>query len=188
MLNNVRKKRTVSGDIMKFGKIGHVGIVVRDLAAAKEHYSRLLGIDKWYELTYDTPLDMTYRGEKRNCNVTLYFGGKGHTAIELIYPQGDENIYTTFLERHGEMIHHIEYNVKDLDAAIAHAEKEGLKVLQKASFESAGAKIRYAYVGRSENDTVIELIETVLPFGMHKGDMPFETQLAALTGNYKRVK
>ncbi len=173
---------------MKFGKIGHVGIVVRDLAAAKEHYSRLLGIDKWYELTYDTPLDMTYRGEKRDCNVTLYFGGKGHTAIELIYPQGDENIYTTFLERHGEMIHHIEYNVKDLDAAIAHAEKEGLKVLQKASFESAGAKIRYAYVGRSENDTVIELIETVLPFGMHKGDMPFETQLAALTGNYKRVK
>ena len=62
---------------MKFGKIGHVGIVVRDLAAAKEHYSRLLGIDKWYELVYDTPLDMTYHGEKRNCNVTLYFGGKG---------------------------------------------------------------------------------------------------------------
>ncbi len=173
---------------MKFGKIGHVGIVVRDLAAAKEHYSRLLGIDKWYELTYDTPLDMTYHGEKRNCNVTLYFGGKGHTVIELIYPQGDPNIYTAFLERHGEMIHHIEYNVKDLDAAVAHAEKEGLKVLQQASFESAGAKIRYAYVGKSEDDTVIELIETVLPFGMHKGDMPFEVQLAALTGNYKRVK
>ena len=170
---------------MKFGKIGHVGIVVRDLQAAKEHYSRLFGIDKWYELAYDTPLDMTYRGEKRNCNVTLYFGGKGHTAIELIYPQGDENIYTTFLRNHGEMIHHIEYNVKDLDAAIAHVEE---KVLQAASFESAGAKVRYAYVGKSEDDTVIELIETVLPGGLHKGDMPFEMQLAALTGNYKRVK
>ena len=35
------------------------------LQAAKEHYSRLMGIDKWYELTYDSPLDMTYRGEKR---------------------------------------------------------------------------------------------------------------------------
>lgn len=125
---------------MKFGKIGHVGIVVRDLQAAKEHYSRLFGIDKWYELAYDTPLDMTYRGEKRNCNVTLYFGGKGHTAIELIYPQGDENIYTTFLRNHGEMIHHIEYNVKDLDAAIAHVEEEGLKVLQAASFGECGRK------------------------------------------------
>lgn len=173
---------------MKFGKIGHVGIVVKDLQAAKEHYSRLLGIDKWYELTYDTPLDMTYRGEKRNCNVTLYFGGKGHTAIELIYPQGDENIYTTFLRNHGEMIHHIEYNVKDLDKAIEHAKKEGMQVLQYASFESAGAKVRYAYVGKSEDDTVCELIETVLPGGIRKGDMPFEMQLAAMTGNYKRVK
>lgn len=173
---------------MKFGKIGHVGIVVKDLQAAKEHYSRLLGIDKWYELTYDTPLDMTYRGEKRKCNVTLYFGGKGHTAIELIYPQGDENIYTTFLRNHGEMIHHIEYNVKDLDKAIEHAKKEGMQVLQYATFESAGAKVRYAYVGKSEDDTVCELIETVLPGGIRKGDMPFEMQLAAMTGNYKRVK
>lgn len=173
---------------MKFGKIGHVGIVVKDLQKAKEHYSRLLGIDKWYELQYDTPLDMTYRGEKRNCNVTLYFGGKGATVIELIYPQGDENIYTNFLKNHGEAIHHIEYNVKDLDAAIKHVEKEGLKVLQSAKFESAGAKIRYAYVGKSEDDAVLELIETVLPMGIHKGDMPFETKLAALTGNYKLVK
>ena len=61
-------------------------------------------------------------------------------------------------------------------------------MLQQASFESAGAKIRYAYVGKSEDDTVIELIETVLPFGMRKGDMPCEVQLAAMTGNYKRVK
>lgn len=173
---------------MKFGKIGHVGIVVKDLQAAKEHYSRLMGIDKWYELTYDSPLDMTYRGEKRNCNVTLYFGGKGATVIELIHTQGDENIYTNFLAEHGEAIHHIQYNVKDLDKAIAHAEAEGLKVLQRASFGSAGAKIRYAYVGKSEDDAICELIETTLPMGIRKGDMPFETALAALTGNYKRVK
>lgn len=173
---------------MKFGKIGHVGIVVRDIAAAKEQYSRIFGIKDWYELTYDSPLDMTYRGEKRNCSVTLYFGGKGHTVIELIHTEGDSNIYTNFLERHGEGIHHIEYNVKDLDAAIAHVESQGWKVLQSASFGSAGAKIRYAYVGASEDDAVVELIETTLGGGIKKGDMPFETQLAALTGNYKKLK
>ena len=173
---------------MKLGKIGHIGIVVRDLEKAKEEYSRVFGIDKWYELTYDSPLDMTYRGEKRDCNVTLYFGGKGHTVIELIKSEGDDNIYTAFLERHGEMIHHAEYNVANLEKAIAAAEKAGLKVLQHASFYSAGALVRYAYVGVSEDDAVFELIETTLPIGIKKGDLPFETQLAALTGNYKRIK
>lgn len=173
---------------MKFGKIGHVGIVVKDLASAVKKYSLLTGIDKWYELVYDAPPELYYRGEKRNCNITLYFGGKGHTAVELICPEGDENIYTEFLRRHGEMIHHVEYNVKNLDEAVKQAENCGLKVLQHASFKSAGASVRYAYVGESEDAAIFELIETTLPIGVKKGDVPFETQLAALTGNYRRVK
>ena len=99
---------------VKFGKIGHIGIVVKDLEEARARYSAFLGTDKWYELVYDAPPELYYLGSKRECNVRLLFGGKGHT--------------------------------------------------------------------------VIELIETVLPFGMHKGDMPCEVQLAAMTGNYKRVK
>ncbi len=173
---------------MKFGKIGHVGIVVKDLDAAVKKYSALAGITHWYELVYDAPPELYYKGEKRNCRITLYFGGKGHTVLELIYPEGDENVYTEFLKRHGEMIHHVEYNVKDLDAAVKHAQSCGLKVLQHASFVSAGASVRYAYVGESEDSAVFELIETTLPMGIKKGDVPFETQLAALSGNYRRVK
>lgn len=173
---------------MKFHKIGHVGIVVRDIQAAKEHYTRLLGIKKWYELVYDNGINLYYHGEKKNCNVTLYFGGNGHTVIELIGTEGEDNIYTNFLENHGEGIHHIEYYVKDLDKAVEHVKKEGLQVIQNADFVSAGARVRYAYVGKSENDVVYELIEMTLPMGVKKGDMPFETQLAVLTGNYKAVK
>ncbi len=172
----------------KFGKIGHIGIVVKDLEEARARYSAFLGTDKWYELVYDAPPELYYLGSKRDCNVRLLFGGKGHTVIELIKSEGDDNIYTAFLERHGEMIHHAEYNVSKLEKAIAAAEKAGLKVLQHASFYSAGALVRYAYVGVSEDDAVFELIETTLPIGIKKGDLPFETQLAALTGNYKRIK
>ena len=173
---------------MRFGKIGHIGIVVGDIEAARERYSALTGIDKWYELVYDAPPEIYYRGKRVNSAVTLYFGGKGHTALELIHTEGDDNIYTEFLKRHGEMIHHAEYNVKNLSLAVEQAEKCGLKVLQHAEFKSAGMTVKYAYVGQSEDSAVFELIETTLPIGIKKGDVPFETRLAALTGNYRRVK
>lgn len=172
---------------MKFGKIGHVGIVVRDIEAAKEHYTRLMGIKQWYEIVYDGDINLYYRGCKSNCSVRLFFGGKGHTAVELIQTSGDDNIYTTFLNNHGEGIHHLQYNVKSLDKAVEEAAKEGLSVIQHAEFTSGGAKVKYAYVGKSENDPIYELIETTLFAGLKKGDMPFECQLAALTGSYKKI-
>lgn len=172
---------------MKLNKIGHIGIVVKDIEKAKEHYTKLMGIKKWYEIVYDGEIDLYYKEVKRNCNVKLYFGGDGHTVIELIETQGDENIYTNYLKNHGEGLHHIQYNVKNLDSAINDAKLEGLSVFQHAEFSSGGAKVRYAYVGKSEDDVIFELIETTILGGIKKGDLPFETQMAALTGSYKAL-
>jgi methylmalonyl-CoA/ethylmalonyl-CoA epimerase len=173
---------------MKAGKIGHIGIVVADINEAKERYSQLFGIKKWYELQYDDKIDLYYHGVKKDCEVTLYFGGKGHTTIELIQTRGEDNIYSEFLKRRGEGIHHFQYNVASLEKAVADMGKQGWKVIQNAVFHSAGARVEYAYVGASEDSPIVELIETTLPSGMKKGDVPFETQMAALTGNYKLVK
>lgn len=173
---------------MKAGKIGHIGIVVKDINEAKARYAKLFGIEKWYELQYDDKIELYYHGEKRNCDVTLYFGGKGHTTIELIGTEGEDNIYSEFLKKRGEGIHHFEYNVPSLSKAIEDVKKEGWQVFQNAVFHSAGSEVQYAYVGESEDSPIVELIETTLPMGMKKGDVPFETQMAALTGNYKRIK
>lgn len=173
---------------MKLGKPNHFGVVVRDLEEAKERFSRLVGIKKWYKLVSPAPITVNYCGTDRKSNVTLYFGGKGATKIELIYTEGEPNIYTAFLERRGEGIHHVMYNVKNLEKAIAECEKEGMHVLQRSEFPSAGAKVRYAYVGRGEDDVIFELIETTIFLGLKKGDMPFELQLGSLLGNYERVK
>src|SRR5690606_38678312 len=100
------------------------------------------------------PLDLYYHGEKRNCEVTLYFAGKGFTKIELIQTRGDDNIYTEFLKRNGEGIHHIMYNVKDLKKAIEYCESIGMKVFQNATFKSAGATISYAYVGFDQKGVI----------------------------------
>lgn len=78
---------------MKLGKIAHACIVVEDISASADHYSRLFGIKHWYELVRTSDLDLYYKGEKRNSDVKIWLGGKGHTAIELIQSRGDENLY-----------------------------------------------------------------------------------------------
>ncbi len=173
---------------MKAGKIAHIAFIAEDIEKASEHYSKLLGIKKWYELVCSSELELYYNGERKNCDVKIWYGGKGHTSVELIQTRGDKNIYSTFLERHGEMIHHVQYYVKDLKKAIEEVKKEGLKVIQNANFMSKSMKVKYAYVGKSEDSTVLELIEATLPFGIKKDDMPFELVLGRLTGNFKRVK
>lgn len=172
---------------MKVGKIGHAGIIVNDIDKAAEHYSALLGIKHWYELV-STDLDLYYQGAKRKCEVKIWYGGKGHTSVELIQTRGDDNAYTTFLQRHGEGIHHLQYYVKDLDKAIEDSAKEGLKVIQHAQFTSKNMVVKYAYVAENERDAAFELIEATLPGGIKKGDMPFEILLGRLTGNFVKVK
>lgn len=173
---------------MTLNKIYHVGIVVKNMEEGRKRFSDLLGIKKWYELQYSSPLELYYEGEKRNCKVKLCLGGSGTTVIELIETSGDRNIYTDFLEKNGEGLHHIMYNVKDLDECIKDFEKNGLKVLQYANFESAGSKVRYAYMGTGKDSVVFELVENTVGGKLKKGDMPFELVLGSLAGNYKKIK
>jgi Glyoxalase/Bleomycin resistance protein/Dioxygenase superfamily. len=173
---------------MKLKKINHIGIVVKDIAEAKERYGKLFGIKNWYEIVCDGALDLEYLGEKKNCRVTLYYGGKGTAKLELIETHGDYNIYDKFYEKNGERMHHIMYNVKDLDAAVAECEKSGMKVWQRANFTSGGQRIRYAYVGAAEDALIMELVETTMLFGIKKGDLPLEIKLGTLTGSFKKIK
>lgn len=173
---------------MKLKKINHVGIVVNDINEAKDRYGKAFGIKSWYEIVVSSPVELEYLGEKRDCTIKLYVGGKGTTKVELLEAKGERTIYSDFLERRGEGIHHIMYNVKDLEAAVSDLEANGMKVLQKASYMSAGAKIRYVYIGRGEDDTVLELVEMTIMGKMKKGDMPCEVLMGRITGNYKKVK
>lgn len=173
---------------MKFGKCNHYGIVVEDIEKAKEEYSKVLGIKKWYRLNASPFEEFKYKGENRDCEVTLYFGGKGTTKLELIQTRGDSNYYTDFYEKNGEAIHHVMFNTKNLDKTIEEMKQEGYEPIQTAKFKSAGATIRYAYMTKKDTAVTIELIETTIMGFIKKGDMPFEMQLGVITGNYKRVK
>ncbi len=173
---------------MKLGKINHIGIVVADISEAKSRYSALLGIKNWYEVNCTSDLDIEYQGKSGKPTVTLYLGGKGNTKIELVEASGDSNIYNDFFEAHGEGIHHIMYNVKNLDNAVLSAQKEGYVVAQSGHFISGTADVKYAYVHKPNTISYIELIETTILLGIKKGDLPLELLLGSLTGSHRKLK
>lgn len=114
---------------MKYGKINHVGIVVKDWDEATDRYGKLFGIKHWYEIVTDEgTFDLKYHGDKKDCKVRIFYGGKGTTKLEIIETQGEKNIYDYFYEKRGEAAHHLMYMTKDLDKTIREFSENGYKV------------------------------------------------------------
>ena len=100
------------------GRLNHVAIAVPDLAAASAVYRDTLGA------AVSAPLDLPGHG------VTTVFVDLPNTKIELLGVLGATSPIAGFLERNpGGGIHHLCYEVEDLEAARAHLEARGARVL-----------------------------------------------------------
>jgi len=100
------------------GRLNHVAIVVPDLAAAAELYKTSLG----GQVTDPVPLP--------DHGVTTVFVELPNTKIELLHPLGEDSPVQNFLDNNpsGGM-HHVCYEVTDIEASIAHLVAEGARVL-----------------------------------------------------------
>lgn len=102
------------------GKLNHVAIVVKDLAAAAVIYRNILGAE------VSEPQDLFEHG------VTTVFVKLPNTHIELMHPLGINSPIANFLLTHPDGgIHHICYEVKDIIAARDRLVTEGARILGK---------------------------------------------------------
>ena len=100
------------------GRLNHVAIAVPDLDAASAIYRDTLGA------TISAPVQLPEHG------VTTVFVELPNTKIELLAELGDASPIARFLERNpGGGIHHVCYEVEDLEAARVHLEAGGARVL-----------------------------------------------------------
>jgi methylmalonyl-CoA/ethylmalonyl-CoA epimerase len=100
------------------GRLNHVAIAVRDLAAATRLYSQTLGA------SVSEPLAQPEHG------VTVVFVELPNTKVELLEPLGAASPIARFLERNPDGgIHHICYEVDDILAARDRLKGEGARVL-----------------------------------------------------------
>ena len=100
------------------GRLNHVAIAVKDLAAAARTYRETLGA----EVTAPMP--------QPDHGVTVVFVNLPNTKIEFLEPLGEGSPILGFLAKNPEGgIHHVCYEVDDINAARDHLVREGARVL-----------------------------------------------------------
>ncbi|MDQ7858876.1 MAG: methylmalonyl Co-A mutase-associated GTPase MeaB [Armatimonadota bacterium] len=127
--------------------LDHIGVAVRDLAAAAAVYERALGLAAGAPETL--PAD----------RVLVAFVPVGATRIELLEPTDADGPVARFLARRGEGVHHVAVAVPDLEAALAQARKAGCAPIDEVPRQGAhGRRIAFLHP-RHTHGVLIELVE-----------------------------
>lgn len=135
-----------------FDRIDHVGIAVAEIEPA-------------LELWRDTmQLDVAHREivEEQGVEAVLLDVGENH--IELLAPLGEDTPVGKFLAKRGPGVHHVAYQVSDIDAALAELAGAGLPLIDKQPRVGIGGS-RVAFLEPKGTGRV--LIEVVQPAGDH---------------------
>jgi len=114
-------------------KAVQIGIVVKDLRQTTTLLSSLFGIGPFRFIEWpDRPESKYwYRGREETIRPRQAFVQVGHLELEFIQPlEGERNAYRDFLEHDGGGIHHVLFEVDDMDAVAAALEPHGIKPLQ----------------------------------------------------------
>jgi methylmalonyl-CoA/ethylmalonyl-CoA epimerase len=100
-------------------KINHIGIAVRSIADSTPLYRDVLG--------------MTFEGteEVAEQKVRVAFFAVGESRIELLEPTSDDSPVARFLEKNGEGVHHIAYEVDNLQRALEELKKQNVRLIDE---------------------------------------------------------
>ena len=113
---------STSADFNGTGRIDHIGVVVSDTAAAIELYGQLFGLS--------AEASIEHAGE--GVRITFLrprLPDSAATTVELLEPTRDETGIARYLAKRGEGMHHICFEVDDVQAEIARLTAAGYEVL-----------------------------------------------------------
>jgi len=127
--------------------IDHVGITVRDLDAAVEHYRRTLGVEPVHRETI----------EKDGVVEALFKMGTSY--VQLLAPTGPDTPVGKFLEKRGEGVHHVGYRVDDVAAVVEHLKTEGVPMVDETPRPgSRGTTVAFAHP-KGFGGVLVELVQ-----------------------------
>lgn len=130
-------------------KIEHVGIAVANLELATNIYEKLLGAAAYKQE------EVVSEGVK-----TAFFKS-GPNKIELLEATNPESPIAKFIDKKGEGIHHIAFEVEDIILEIARLKSEGFVVLNEIPKRGADNKLVVFLHPKSTNGVLIELCQEI---------------------------
>lgn len=130
-------------------KIEHIGIAVKNLKESNDLFSKLFG-KPHYKVE-----------EVASEGVNTSFFQIGENKIELLEATKADSPIAKFIEKKGEGIHHIAFDVTDIVAEIARLKKEGFIVLNETPKKGADNKLVAFLHPKSTNGVLIELCQEI---------------------------
>jgi catechol 2,3-dioxygenase-like lactoylglutathione lyase family enzyme len=131
------------------GPITQICWVTDDIEATERLLSEQFGVGSWTRIpdVEFGPDTTTLRGEPVRFVAHISLGYAGDLQLELIQPVEGPTIHAEFLAERGPGLHHVCFEVDDVDAACAAAEAAGVPVLMRGSMMDG--EIEFAYVDGS---------------------------------------
>jgi methylmalonyl-CoA/ethylmalonyl-CoA epimerase len=129
------------------GKIEHIGIAVKDLDAANEVYTKLLGVGPYKS-----------EGVESEGVMTSFFQ-TGVNKIELLAATNSDSAIAKFIEKKGEGIHHIAFHVDDIYAEMDRFRNEGFVLLNEEPKMGADNKLICFVHPKGTHGVLVELCQ-----------------------------
>jgi methylmalonyl-CoA/ethylmalonyl-CoA epimerase len=127
--------------------VDHIGIAVKSLTASVPLFEKLLNTS-------------CYKTEQvASEQVTTAFFKNGETKIELVASDIENGVISKFIERKGEGIHHIAFEVEDIRAEMKRLQGEGFTVLNEEPKDGADNKLVCFLHPKNTNGVLIELCQ-----------------------------
>ncbi|SMD03699.1 methylmalonyl-CoA epimerase [Pedobacter africanus] len=128
-------------------KIEHIGIAVKDMDASCQLYEQLLGTACYKKELVESE------------GVNTAFFKTGENKIELLTATADESPIARFLEKKGEGIHHIAFDVTDIVSEMARLKAEGFTLLNERPKRGADNKLVCFVHPKGTNGVLVELCQ-----------------------------
>jgi methylmalonyl-CoA/ethylmalonyl-CoA epimerase len=128
-------------------KIEHIGIAVRDIEQAKHTFAQLLGTEFYKEETVASE------------GVTTVFFKVGEVKIELLQATNADSPIAKFIDKNGEGIHHIAFEVDSVNKKAEYLKDNGFRVLNDDAKEGADNKLINFIHPKSNHGVLVEICQ-----------------------------